>query len=166
MSSDLFASTMKAACYFQHGGAQIDIVHSYPKPILQPGDLLIKVMTASVNPVDIKLHQNNFRNNVLPLPKVPGRDFCGVVEEMSEPSGRWKIGDRVMGLLPDIFKPWGTCSEYVSMNELRVVKVPASMSEAEAASLPFVSTVVMQALAPFVDSCEGIINVSKIFLII
>lgn len=163
MASDLFASTMKAACFFQHGGAQIDIVNSFPKPILRKGDLLIKILAASVNPVDIKLHQNNFWESVLPLPKVPGRDFCGIIEEIVEPSGRWNVGDRVMGTLPDLLQHWGSCAEYVAMNEMHVVKVPFALSDVEAASLPFVSTTVVQALAPFVQSCEGRFNQTQIY---
>lgn len=155
MSSDLFASTMKAGCYFQHGGAQIDIVQSFPRPILSNGDVLIKVLTASVNPVDIKLHQNNFRESILHLPKVPGRDFCGIIEEMSAPSGRWNVGDRVMGILPNLLGSWGTCCEFVAMNELNIVKVPVNMSDIEAASIPFVSSVVVEAFAPFILSCSG-----------
>ena len=151
MAKSLFASTMKAACYFDHGGSPIDVVHSFPKPILKNGDLLIKILASSVNPIDIKLHQNNFRESVLPLPKVPGRDFCGVVVEMSAPSGRFNVGDRVMGVLPDLLQHWGTCAEFVAINEFHAVKVPQRLSDAEAASLPLVSIAVVQALRPFVE---------------
>ena len=83
MTSSLYASTMTAACYFDHGGTSIDIVDAFPKPILKEGELLIKVLATSVNPIDIKLHQNNFRESIMPLPKVPGKDFCGIVKEYS-----------------------------------------------------------------------------------
>jgi NADPH:quinone reductase-like Zn-dependent oxidoreductase len=153
MASDLYANTMKAACYFDHGGAPIDIVDSFPKPVIKDGELLIKVLTASVNPIDIKLHQNNFSGLIMRMPKVPGCDFCGIVEEIANPSGRVSVGDRVMGMLTEsYFKQWGTCAEFVAMNEFHVVKVPVNMSDAEAASLPLVSTVVVQALKPFVDA--------------
>jgi NADPH:quinone reductase-like Zn-dependent oxidoreductase len=153
MAPDLYASTMKAACYFEDGGAPIDIIVDSFKPAIKDGEILVKVLTASVNPIYIKLHQNNFIGSIMRMPKVPGCDFCGIVEEISDPSGSVSVGDRVMGMLIDsYFKQWGTCAEYVAMNELHVVKVTVSMSDADAASLPLVSTVVVQTLKPFVDA--------------
>lgn len=163
MSSSLYASTMTAACYFGHGGAGLEIVHSFPRPTIKEGDVLVKISAASVNPIDIKLHQNNIRKSVMPLPKIPGVDFSGVVEQTyPSPSGRFNLGDRVLGMFPNpLSNQWGACAEYVAISERHIFKIPPTLSDVDAASLPMVSTIVVQALKPFIENCKGFSSLNK-----
>ena len=51
-----------------------------------------------------------------------------------------------MGFLPDNMQSWGACAEFVALDEKYTVKVPPKLTDTEAASLPFVSVIVVQAL--------------------
>ena len=48
--------------------------------VLQPDEVLVKVSYASINPMDVKIHQSNFAQ--LPMPMVLGYDFAGTIVAM------------------------------------------------------------------------------------
>ena len=62
-----------------------------PKP--GPDQLLIKVFTAGLNPVDWQVHQRGFPP--VSYPAVLGHDMSGVVEEAGEGVSAFKKGDNV-----------------------------------------------------------------------
>jgi NADPH:quinone reductase-like Zn-dependent oxidoreductase len=63
-----------------------------PKP--SPGELLVKVKAAALNPVDWKIQHAHFPINI-PLPLILGTDIAGEVEEVGEGVTRFSKGDRV-----------------------------------------------------------------------
>jgi D-arabinose 1-dehydrogenase-like Zn-dependent alcohol dehydrogenase len=87
---------MRACVYAEHGDASRLEVKEIARPECVAGQLLVCVVGAGVNPVDIKLRDNPIPREVIPLPKVPGTDISGVVVEAPEGSS-FKVGDRVTG---------------------------------------------------------------------
>lgn len=104
-----------------------------------PHHVLIKVHAASINPVDIQLMNLPLFN----LPYMNGvkllaRDFSGEVLATSPEVTDFQKGDEVCGIIPDFFGGAGGLTE-VSHFDLRkacMIKKPAHLSHAQAASLP------------------------------
>jgi NADPH2:quinone reductase len=85
---------MKAIRVHEFGGPEVLKLEEVPTPRPAPGQALIKIHGAGVNPYDTYM-----RNGVYPvkppLPYTPGSDAAGVVESVGEGLNKVKPGDRV-----------------------------------------------------------------------
>ncbi|KAF8826205.1 hypothetical protein HHX47_DHR6000439 [Lentinula edodes] len=70
------------------------IISERPIPHLEPGELLVKVQAAGLNPVDSKIQAAGFL--VESYPAVLGSDVAGDVEQVGEGVEGWAKGDRVL----------------------------------------------------------------------
>mmetsp|Transcript_15265 Transcript_15265/g.29592 ORF Transcript_15265/g.29592 Transcript_15265/m.29592 type:complete len:351 (+) Transcript_15265:249-1301(+) len=132
---------MKAVIYTEKGGPEVlKVVSDFPMPTRNSGELLVKVLTTSVNPVDWKLRKNSIP--FFPNPKVVGCDVCGLVEDMDQNS-KYTKGDRVFFMLP-IVATQGGCAEYVTVREKHASLAPANLTDDEIAGLPLVGQTVLQ----------------------
>lgn len=116
-------------------------------PVPTPGrdELLVKVKTAGVNPLDNMIIRGEVKLIVpYSFPLVMGNEFCGVVEATGSIVTRFVPGDRVYGRMP-LKKP-GAFSEYITINEDAVSIVPEYLSNQEAASVPLTALTGLQAL--------------------
>ena len=69
-------------------------------PALGPGDLLIKVHAASVNPVDIKIRDGKLKALLkYRFPLVLGNDLSGVVAGVGSEVTRFKMGNAIYARL-------------------------------------------------------------------
>lgn len=103
-----------------------------PKPTASGYDLLVRVKSIAVNPVDFKIRQN-----VAPKRdeyKVLGWDAVGEVVALGESVSNFKQGDMVF-YAGDLNRQ-GSNAEYQLVDERIVGKKPKSLSESEAAALP------------------------------
>ena len=89
---------MKAA-YITHYGQKQLTLGQLPKPsITQPKQVLVRVLKASVNPVDLKIQAGNLRPLLkLPMPLVLGNDYVGIVEAIGTAVTNFKVGQKVLG---------------------------------------------------------------------
>jgi NADPH:quinone reductase-like Zn-dependent oxidoreductase len=108
------------------------VVRSEPVPQPGPGEVLVEVHAASVNPLDVV--------NVLgllgtPLPKIPGGDYAGVVVSDGDHLGEevWGTGP-ALGLGLDGNRP-GTHARVVAIPETWLSRKPERLSMAEAAAV-------------------------------
>ena len=89
---------MKAIIQTGSGGVETLRLGEIDRPILQEGQLLVRVCAASVNRADIVQREGRY-----PAPPgaspILGLDVAGWVEEVCGPS-RFKVGDAVFGLVP------------------------------------------------------------------
>ena len=78
--------------------------------------LLVKVSAASVNPIDVRIHRTKLFKRVMPLPKIPGCDFCGTVEDIDAQCTRgFAKGDLIVGTLnPLAYTKYGTMAEFLA----------------------------------------------------
>jgi NADPH2:quinone reductase len=85
---------MKAIQVYQFGGPEVLAVHEVPTPKPGPGEVLVRVRAAGVNPYDTYM-----RNGAYPvkpaLPYTPGSDAAGTIEAVGEGVAKVKPGDRV-----------------------------------------------------------------------
>jgi NADPH:quinone reductase-like Zn-dependent oxidoreductase len=109
----------------------IPSIQETPVLTLGPNDLLIKVHTVSLNPIDVK-----FIDFLAPASSLPGCDFGGVVSSTgSEATGNWEIGDRVAGFVQGgLISEYGSFAEYVKAESDLVWKIPETISDEDAAT--------------------------------
>lgn len=85
---------MKAVQVRAYGGPEVLALGEVPEPPAPgPGELLLRVKAAGVNPVDVYLHTGQYTRK-LALPYTPGSDAAGLVEQAG-PGAPFKAGDRV-----------------------------------------------------------------------
>ncbi|MEZ2221349.1 NADP-dependent oxidoreductase [Rhizobium sp. RCC_161_2] len=116
-----------------------------PEPVLRENDVLIQIHATSVNPLDAKIRDGEFKL-ILPyrLPLILGNDAAGVVVRVGSKVRRFKPGDEVYA------RPAkdriGTFAEFIAMNEADVAAKPKTLTMEEAASMPLVALTAWQAL--------------------
>jgi alcohol dehydrogenase len=150
-------ATMRAAFYRTHGGENvIEITDRMKRPTLKDNQVLVKVYTSGVNPVDVKLRENTLPTLFLPLPKIIGSDVYGVVVARGkQASDKFLIGDKVIAMMPHVFSGWGSVTEFAAIDDGFLTQAPTNVTAAEAGSLPLIGLTVLQAFAPFVAHCKG-----------
>lgn len=67
-----------------------------PKPMVEAGDVLIKVRAAGICGSDLPLYYGTVEGKVVDYPIVIGHEFAGEVCEVGKGVTAWKIGDRVV----------------------------------------------------------------------
>ncbi|RBP63597.1 NADPH:quinone reductase-like Zn-dependent oxidoreductase [Brevibacterium sanguinis] len=144
--------TMRAISQDHLGGPEVlhEIELPIPKPV--PGQILVRVRAAGVNPTDWK-HRGGA--GFLPAPPfVLGWDVCGVVEKVGVGVTLFKPGDEVYGMLPYPFGV-GSHAEFVVGPTRAFVPKPTTIDEVQAGALPLVSLTAWQALVDTAEVGEG-----------
>jgi len=138
-------ATMKAVRIHEYGGPEVLKYEDAPKPQAGPGEVLIRVHAASVNPVDWKVRQGYLQQMMkYKMPMIPGWDVSGVVEAAGAGAMRLKPGDEVYSR-PDLGRD-GTYAEYVVVKESEVALKPKSVDHVTAAAIPLAALTAWQAL--------------------
>ena len=69
---------MKALRFSNFGDVSAVLhIEEVPMPALEPGEVLVEVHAASINPSDVKNVQGKMKQTT--LPRTPGRDLAGIV---------------------------------------------------------------------------------------
>ncbi|KAI8939636.1 hypothetical protein NX059_003394 [Plenodomus lindquistii] len=121
--------------------SQPHLTHS---PVSQPGpkDILVKVKSAAINPVDIQLWGNPVIGWLAgKKEKGLGRDYSGEIIALGEEvkkEGKWEIGDEVFGLCSRQTAE-GTFTSYLNITPADpIAKKSSTLSHQEAAAIPLV----------------------------
>jgi NADPH:quinone reductase-like Zn-dependent oxidoreductase len=116
-----------------------------PDPVAGPGEVLVAIAAASVNPLDVKLRDGAFKL-VLPyrMPLILGHDLAGTVIALGTGTRRFKIGDEVFAR-PDKGRI-GSFAERIAVAEADLALKPTRLGMVEAAALPLVSLTAWQVL--------------------
>ena len=139
---------MKAIRIHNYGGPEVLQYEDAPRPKPQPGEVLIRVHAAGVNPIDWKVregHMKDFWPHKFPL--ILGWDLSGVVEEIGPgpaAAGRFKKGDEVYSV-PDASRD-GAYAEYIVVRESELALKPKSLHHVRAAAVPLAAVTAWQAL--------------------
>jgi NADPH:quinone reductase-like Zn-dependent oxidoreductase len=136
---------MKAFFLDSYGSDQRLRLGEAPEPEVGDSDVLVQIHAASVNPLDFKIRDGEFKM-ILPyrLPFILGNDVAGVVVRVGPKVRRFKPGDEVYAR-PDKDRI-GTFAELIAMNEADVAMKPGNLTMEEAASIPLVALTAWQAL--------------------
>ena len=150
---------MKAFIINKYGKNEKMSLTNIDDPILGEHDVLVQIHAASVNLIDSKIKNGEFKL-FLPYktPFVLGHDVAGVVTKIGEGVKNFKVGDEVYSRPSDMHI--GTFAEYISINEKDVALKPKNISMAEAASIPLVGLTAWQALVEKANIKKG----QKVFI--
>lgn len=124
---------MKAIAFTAPGPPDVLEVMDLPDPVPGPGEVLVRVQAAAVNPTDTVLRTSPADE---PGPRVPGMDAAGVVEAVgSTGDAGLEVGDAVMAVVvPD--GSHGAYAELVSVPVASVARIPEGASVIESSTLP------------------------------
>jgi len=132
---------MKALQFSRTGDLAALEVVELPTPVPAAGEVLVQIKAAGLNPSDVKNVLGRFPYTT--LPRVPGRDFAGVViEGPSELIGQevWGTGNQIG------FSRNGSHAGYITLSAQGVALKPKSLSFVQAASLGVPYTTAWDAL--------------------
>jgi NADPH:quinone reductase-like Zn-dependent oxidoreductase len=146
--------TMAALVIREFGGPDVMRVEGIPRPAPGPGEILVRVHAAAINPVDTQARAFGDRSVAhVRLPYTPGFDLSGVVAEVGEGVTRFAPGDEVYAMLH--LRRGGAYAEYAIVLDAEAAPKPARASHVEAASLPLVALTAWQALLETADLHPG-----------
>src|SRR5712692_4075038 len=110
-------------------GLEVREVADAPRPTADR--VRVRMRAAGLNRADILQRLGRY-----PAPpgfpqEIPGLEFAGEVEEVGDEARRWKVGDRVFGIIGG-----GGQAEFVTLPESHLAEIPANLDWAQAASIP------------------------------
>ncbi|NOW95920.1 zinc-dependent alcohol dehydrogenase family protein [Mucilaginibacter sp. SG564] len=132
-------------------GAGLDL-QELDKPVAAKGEVLIKIKSSGLNPLDIKIMAGQAGHAQTKLPAVLGIDVSGIVEAVGEGVTRFKAGDEVYGMIGGIAGNQGSLAEYVAADENFLALKPKNLSFHDAAAVPLI----------FITACEAIVDRANI----
>ena len=125
---------MKALQFSVYGPPAVLTFKEIPKPEPRQGEVLIQIKATAINPSDVKNVAGYFKS---PLPRVPGRDYAGVVVGGDAEKGLevWGSGAG-FGAVRD-----GAHTEYIILPKDSVAQKPPglSMEQAAAVGVPYLT---------------------------
>jgi NADPH2:quinone reductase len=121
---------MKAVILTGAGGPEVLSIGEVPKPEVRPGHVRVRVRAAALNRADLSQRRGHY-----PAPPgwpadILGLEYAGEVEAVRDTT-RWKVGDRVMGLVGG-----GAHAEMLTVHADEALPIPEGLSFAEAAAIP------------------------------
>lgn len=125
---------MKAIRVHKFGGPEVMQLETVPDPKPGPGQVLVRVHAAGVNPVDTYVRSGNYAR--LPtLPYTPGGDGAGVVMAVGPEVRGVAVDDRVYltGTVGDLLT--GAYAEQALASVAQVKPLPASVTFAQGAAV-------------------------------
>ena len=133
---------MKAVVLREHGGLdKLQYVADFPDPVVIEGHVVIRVKATSFNYHDV-FTVRGMPGIKVPMPMIIGLDMAGEILEVGRGVEAWKPGDRVLvnplnqqkGLMGEMMH--GGLAEKCLVAGHQLIRMPAGVSFAEAASLP------------------------------
>jgi NADPH:quinone reductase-like Zn-dependent oxidoreductase len=135
---------MQALILTAYGKAGALALAEVARPTVAPGEILVRVHAAGINPVDNAIVKGEFKPLLkFALPAVMGSDLAGVVVEVGAGVTRFKVGDAVFASVFDTGR--GALAELVAVPEQMAAHKPANLDFVQAASIPMVGLTAWQA---------------------
>lgn len=137
--------TMKAIVIHQYGGSDVLKYEETPRPEPKDDEILIRVLAASINPVDVAIRSGKYAEYFhTKLPLIPGMDASGIVEKTGAQISKFKKGDPIYAFFT--LADEGGYAEFAIAKENELSAKPKSISFEEAAAVPAVGSTAWQAL--------------------
>ena len=134
---------MKAAYINRYGNIDDVQLDEQSKPPITENDVLVKIHAASINPLDLRVLEGEFKAiQPVKFPFILGNDFAGTVVQVGANVKQFKAGDEVYAKTDQN----GAFAEYTVVHQYSLALKPQNISMELAASLPLVSLTAWQAL--------------------
>ncbi|TIW22506.1 MAG: NADP-dependent oxidoreductase, partial [Mesorhizobium sp.] len=135
---------MRAVIRTSVGGPEVLFVAEQPDPAPRPGEVLVRIKAAGINPVD-----GAVRGGFYPLlgepPFTLGWDISGTIAALGAGVTEFKVGDDVFGM-PQFPKKAGAYAELATAPVGEIAAKPAAIDHAHAAALPLAGLTAWQGL--------------------
>ena len=139
---------MRAITYDQYGDPDNLTLSDVPDPKVGPAEVLIRVRSASVNPVDWKVAAGGLDPLMnITVPAIPGWDVAGVVERVGLDTPEFQPGDEVIAYARKDWVHGGTFAELVTVPVRAVARKPRALDWNQAAGLPLAGLSAYQLLS-------------------
>lgn len=144
---------MKAAL-ITHYQQDFPTIKEVPIPTIGKNDVLVKIIAASINPIDLKTKDGGLKMLLkYKMPLILGSDFAGVITEVGAEVLDFKIGDPVYGRVQK--HRIGTFAEYIAVAQEDIALKPVNLTFEEAAAIPLVGLTSYQALHDIMNIKSG-----------
>jgi NADPH:quinone reductase-like Zn-dependent oxidoreductase len=126
---------MKAIVVHEYGGPEVLKFEDYPDPVVGPGEVLVRVAAASVNPIDYK-RRAGLTKDFYPIkfPGLMGVDLAGTVAKVGSGVDGFSAGDHVFAMADN------TYAELCVVKAEVLARIPEGLDLIEAAALPLATT--------------------------
>ena len=130
-SNLVLAQSMRAWRFYAHGGIEQLRLETTPLPSPADGELLVRVAASGANPIDWRMLAGQVRDQFdIRFPRILGRDCAGVVVQSRSP--HFQPGERVLAANDP--RKDGTHAEYAVVPAEQASRIPASLTDVEAAA--------------------------------
>jgi NADPH:quinone reductase-like Zn-dependent oxidoreductase len=133
---------MKAVYIERFGGPDVVKYGDLPDPVAGRGEVVVDIVSASVNAADWKVRSGQYKQTKFPLGL--GRDFSGVVNAVGEGVDDLKVGDEVFGVCQAGVE--GAYAEKIAISAAIVARKPAALSHVNAAALALTGLTALSAI--------------------
>jgi NADPH:quinone reductase-like Zn-dependent oxidoreductase len=121
-----------------------------PDPAPAPGEVVVRIRAANVNPTDLSVRSGQARARMPDLrpPIVPGWDLAGEVTAVGSEANGYAPGDRVVGMIPfgRIGGRVGAYAQAAAVDPGWLAPLSTDIDDATAATLPLNALTAQQAL--------------------
>jgi alcohol dehydrogenase len=147
---------MKAAQINEYGGRDVVQVNDgVPKPIPGPGQILVAVQAAGVNPFDYKVREGQVRQMVeLHFPATLGGDVSGTVVQIGSEVTGFEVGQAVYGQAGAL-SGQGSFAEFTPVKASQLAAKPVNIDFVTAAAVPLTGVSAYQALVDHLQLKSG-----------
>jgi putative PIG3 family NAD(P)H quinone oxidoreductase len=122
---------MRAVVITAPGGVEVLELRDVPRPSPSRREVLVRVHATALNRADILQRQGRYPAPPDAPADIPGMEFSGEVAELGSGVSRWKVGQRVFGIVGG-----GAYAEYLVTHERMLAEIPPQLSYVEAAAVP------------------------------
>ncbi|MBI2083603.1 MAG: NADP-dependent oxidoreductase [Deltaproteobacteria bacterium] len=138
---------MKAIIIRQFGERDVLELADIPKPKIQPGEVLVKIVAAGVNPVDWKIRKGLLKGRMpYELPITLGWEASGVIDEVGSEVKNFEKGDAVFAYTRKEKIHDGSYAEFIALEPRHLVLKPKNLSFEESAAIPLAGLTAYQSL--------------------
>ncbi|MGN7780656.1 NADP-dependent oxidoreductase [Mycolicibacterium sp. 22603] len=152
MPDSALPMSMKAAVAYADTPLGALGVVDVPTPVPVPGEVLLRVHAAGINPVDVKSRNGRGAASFLstdphsdPFPWIPGWDVAGEIVDIGRGVAGFRPGERVFGML-NFPRSGNAYAEYAVASVAHICRTPDRLTDIEAAGLPMAASTAWQAL--------------------
>jgi NADPH:quinone reductase-like Zn-dependent oxidoreductase len=142
---------MRVAEVSEFGGPEVLRPAERSWPVAGPGEVVVEIAAANVNPTDVGARAGATRRRLPDLapPFVLGWDLAGVVGDAGPGESRFEVGDPVVGMIPwyELGGAKGSYAEAAAVDPAWLAPRPAELDPVQAATIPLNSLTASQMIA-------------------
>jgi NADPH:quinone reductase-like Zn-dependent oxidoreductase len=136
-------TTMKAVRIHRFGGPEVLSLDDVPLPQPRDDEVVVRVLAASINPIDYVIRAGSPFVTQDQLPVTLGVDLSGTVELLGTRAHTLRQGDPIYAMVP---MGRGTYAEYVLVKAVEMAAKPDTLDHEQAAAVPLAGLTAWQGL--------------------